>query len=300
MKAKTRTFIIVLIVIIILFVIGLISQLISEFFNHIDSEYPDFKTDFKAYFGIIGIIIMVSIVLYEMIIGKNSSRSRAIREEQEKINMEKARRKSLKKEEEARIKEQEKMNRENFIQNIRSKSTTKTVNVKVLGGAGWEKHKEESRLLSLTDKSVLLSDVKSRTQVEFPFENLFGIEIGGPGKKTGNLGLMGGGFGVEGALKGMAAATIVNLLTTHSSTKTVLRITAKESEVVLFTSDLEPDGARMFLSPAFLVLSKKQNSTAGPPKSMSYELKELSSLRASGVLSEKEFVMAKQKILAGA
>ena len=206
----------------------------------------------------------------------------------------------LKKEFEATRKEEEKNNREKFVESIRKESTTKTVNVRVLGGAGWEGHKDEPRLISLTDKSILLSDVKCQTQTEFAFENLLEIVIGGPGKETSNLGLMGGGFGVEGALKGMAAATIVNLLTTHSSTKTVLRITAKDSEVVLFTSDLEPDGARMFLSPAFLVLSKKQNSTAGPSKSMSDELKELSNLKTSGVLSEEEFVLAKQKILAGA
>lgn len=182
-----------------------------------------------------------------------------------------------------------------FVESIKRAAGHEPVEVIVLGGAGWEENKGEKRLLSIDRASVSLSDPKACTTAVFPIVDVTDAEISGPGKVTSDIGLMGGGFGTEGALKGMAIATVANLLTTHSNTKTIIRLGTKNSELVMFTSQIEPDQARLLLSPIFVQIK----SIAAETKSSSVtdELQKLHGLKQSGVITEDEFLKLKQSLI---
>ena len=81
------------------------------------------------------------------------------------------------------------------------------------------------------------------------------LEISGPGAKTTttSAGVIGGGFGITGALKGMAAATLINALTrkTKTTIDTVVDLKAGRSEMLLRTQTFEPAMLHALLSPVY-------------------------------------------------
>jgi len=182
-----------------------------------------------------------------------------------------------------------------FVESIKRAAGHEPVEIVVLGGAGWEANKGEKRLLSIDPTSVSLSDPKACTTVTLLIADITDAEISGPGKVTSDLGLMGGGFGTEGALKGMAIATVANLLTTHSNTKTILRLGTKNSELVMLTSQIEPDQARLLLSPIFVQI--KSTTAETKSSSITDEIQKLHGLKQSGVITEDEFLKLKQNLI---
>ena len=88
-------------------------------------------------------------------------------------------------------------------------------------------------------------------QTQHGFEDVAGIdypdvdalEVSGRGAstRTTDAGLIGGGFGVKGALEGIAAASVVNALTrsTDTTIDTVVHLKAGQSEVLMRTDTFE-------------------------------------------------------------
>ena len=81
------------------------------------------------------------------------------------------------------------------------------------------------------------------------------LDVSGQGTKThtSNAGIIGGGFGLEGALKGMALAYLVNAATTRAATvhDTVVSLRAAQRAVMMRNETFEPDELRIILSPAY-------------------------------------------------
>jgi deoxycytidine triphosphate deaminase len=182
-----------------------------------------------------------------------------------------------------------------FIDSTNTKASSKSIEVVVLGGAGWDHLKDKKYLFSMDESFVCMGDLVSLVDTKIPMADLLNIDISGPGKVSGNAGITGGGFGLEGAAKGIAAATVINFLTSHSSTKTVIRLGFKKSEIVMLTSQIEPDAARILLSPLYLRLNQKP--APEPSIGLSGELQNLHKLKQDGAITEEEYDKLKRQLI---
>ncbi len=81
----------------------------------------------------------------------------------------------------------------------------------VLGASGFPFTAGESSTISFHDNSVTCSGRESIAR--FSLLELIDISVTGPGTVTTGGGFVGGGFGVEGALEGIALAGVLNMLT---------------------------------------------------------------------------------------
>jgi hypothetical protein len=143
---------------------------------------------------------------------------------------------------------------------------------------------------------VRICDVNHVAEIDV--EDVIKIEISGPGTVTTNAGLVGGGLGFEGAAWGIAAASIINAMTTTSTTNTFVTIATRHSSLTLHTSQYDTEALRMRLSSRIAAAESRSNL---PPKPADTDIlskiKELAELKAQGLLSEEEFTFAKMKIL---
>jgi hypothetical protein len=121
--------------------------------------------------------------------------------------------------------------------------------------------------------SVAFSAEEMRLRIEeheeqlvlgLPFTSVHAIEIGGPGAVTTSTGVIGGGFGIEGALQGMAIATVLNALTTQTTVNTIVHIDTDHGELFLHTSQIEPGALRLALSPAMWRLANRARHSQIP------------------------------------
>ncbi len=102
---------------------------------------------------------------------------------------------------------------------------------------------------------------------------------------------MGGGFGVDGFLVGAAAATVLNILTSHKTTKTLVHVKSEKSEIFLLISTMEPDETRIYLSPLFVSLKSKSNTGAS---GIVEEIEKLAKLLADGLITGEEYAQLKR------
>lgn len=184
-----------------------------------------------------------------------------------------------------------------FIEDFRKRSTREPFEFVVLGGSGWEQLTGEKHIISIDAEKIYIGNLSTLNETAIPIDDVIDLDISGPGKVTSDAGISGGGFGVEGALKGIAIATVVNLLTTHSSTKTIIRIGYQKSEIAFITSQMDLEQARLYFSGVFVRIKSRSNANENPI-SISGELMKLSELKNSGALTDNEFIQAKAKILA--
>jgi hypothetical protein len=103
-------------------------------------------------------------------------------------------------------------------------------------------------VLFLEDRLVVSAHRQAKVLAEVPYSQVEDVEIGGPGLvKTGGR-FVGGGFGVTGAVEGMAIAAVLNTLTTRTSVKTVVRIQGTSCELFLLHTRLTPEQLRIAMS----------------------------------------------------
>jgi hypothetical protein len=96
----------------------------------------------------------------------------------------------------------------------------------------------------------ILNDLKD-PQIEIPYSDLTGAEIGGDGEKTTSAGVFGGGFGVEGAVEGIAIASLLNAATRKTRVDSRMRIGSVHGEVLLRHNIFTPNQLRVTFSPIF-------------------------------------------------
>ena len=135
-----------------------------------------------------------------------------------------------------------------------------------------------------------------------PYEGMIDVEVAGGVTQNGG-GFFGGGFGVQGALEGMAVATMLNALTTKTKINTVLRIATQTGELFLHHGAVTPANMRVALSPLFTRVGATKESkiidgdaAAGPDPAT--QLEQLTRLRDAGALTPEEFETARAPLVA--
>lgn len=86
------------------------------------------------------------------------------------------------------------------------------------------------------------------------------IQLSG-GKETSGGGFIGGGFGLDGAAIGIAAAALLNAITTSTTIKTLIHVVTRTGELFLFYDQLEPLELRIRLSHAFTAIRTGRSSS---------------------------------------
>ena len=80
----------------------------------------------------------------------------------------------------------------------------------------------------LEDRFEILAHRRSEILAVSPYSDVEDVDIGGPGLVSSGGGFAGGGFGLTGAVEGMAIASVLNGLTSRTSIKTILRVQGNE------------------------------------------------------------------------
>jgi Short C-terminal domain len=158
----------------------------------------------------------------------------------------------------------------------------------------------------LEDHLTVFPYRQAKLLADVPYHQVEDVEIGGPGLvKTGGR-FVGGGFGVGGAIEGMAIATVLNALTTRTSIKTVVRIQGTGCELFLLHTRLTPEQLRIAMSrPLGAIRAARATQTAGrvqpEPSAASSapveELTKLADMLEKGLLTREEFDLMKAKLL---
>jgi hypothetical protein len=154
----------------------------------------------------------------------------------------------------------------------------------------------------LEDRLIVLQCRTVDVLVEVPYTDIETIEIGGPGLVRSGGGFVGGGFGVRGAVEGMAIAAVLNGITTQTRIKTIVRVQGTGCELFVLHTRTEPEALRIELSrPLGAIRSAQGTRSAGgenAPRSPVEELAKLASMLDSGLLTREEFEQLKTKIIA--
>jgi len=194
----------------------------------------------------------------------------------------------------------EKSKQRNDLQNeIESTTGGNSIKVVAIGGKGWEFITNKKLIAGLGKDGLHLWDKETLKSYTVSREAITEINVGGPGTVRSGGGVMGGGFGLDGFLVGAAAATVLNILTSHKTTKTLVHVKCDDSEIFLLISTMEPDEARIFLSPLFVSLKTNSNSykNTGEIKGIAEEIEKLAKLLADGHITKEEYTNLKARVL---
>lgn len=184
------------------------------------------------------------------------------------------------------------------LQRIEGKALGKPLIAVHVGGSGLPLKSGSAFYLSCRKDSFAISHAVSDDEAILPYHKLLRFEVEGPGTEVTNAGLIGGGFGVEGALKGIATAALVNAATTKKMTNTFLRIVTAEGEAYFHFNDIEPAALRIAFSPAAVAVeANKSAATSGSSNRLASELQKLHQLKTEGVLTDDEYESAKKKMI---
>ena len=128
-------------------------------------------------------------------------------------------------------------------------------------------------------------------RASFSYTELAELNISGPGSVTKGGGFIGGGFGAEGAIEGIAIAGVLNLLTTRSKIHTFITLIANFGELHLHYGEMEPGALRMSLASVYVKLRRLD------PAWLESRLKILTIQKEAGSLSEEGFTAARNRLL---
>ncbi len=131
-------------------------------------------------------------------------------------------------------------------------------------------------------QSGVILQGKTRS-ARFSYFELAELEITGPGTVTTGGGFVGGGFGVEGALQGMAISAILNGLTTRSKIHTFITLITNFGELHLHYDKMEPSALRVVLASVF------QRMRSCDPNWRKQRISVLHLAKDSGEISQQEF-----------
>lgn len=168
-----------------------------------------------------------------------------------------------------------------------------------LGGSGYFFHESEKVRLFFIPNAIRIVLSASDASIDIPFTEIREVEISGPGTTTNNAGISGGGFGLEGFVKGAVAAALINAATTKSSTNTFLRMLTTTGELYLHTSQVEPAQLKIRLSQVFVYLANITRNSSGNSMhgAVAEEITKLHKLKLDGLIDEDEYKAAKSKLL---
>jgi predicted RNA-binding Zn-ribbon protein involved in translation (DUF1610 family) len=129
------------------------------------------------------------------------------------------------------------------------------------------------------------------------YTELAALEVG-DATTGGGTTFIGGGFGLEGAVEGMAIANVLSKLANRQEKASLLALRTASEELILSVSGANAQELRILMSPA------QQRVAAAPAQSpatgvadLSEQLSRLAEMHASGALTDDEFAEAKRRIL---
>jgi len=137
--------------------------------------------------------------------------------------------------------------------------------------------------------------------VEVPLASIDAVGVGGPGVVTKKGGFIGGGFGLEGMAIGMAASSVLNLLTRRKQVETLIMVKGATCEFVGVSFTYTPLELDSVLAPAYTALRAFQRSHADRTSLstgwVADELSRLVELRDAGHISSEEYKTLKDRII---
>jgi hypothetical protein len=169
----------------------------------------------------------------------------------------------------------------------------------VVGGYGWSPSPGTSVAVGVCRDRLTVASVPFRPPLrEIPYERITAFDFQG-GARTRGGGFIGGGFGFEGAAKGILAATVLNTLTMRTEVNSVVRISAIDGEIYLHHGGILPEMLRTAFGPAVNAVSARSSrpNTDARPMDPVDRLDKLAKLREAGTLTQEEFDAAKAKII---
>lgn len=124
-----------------------------------------------------------------------------------------------------------------------------------LGGSGYSIEAGTVCHLLFSAEGITIQALRDEP-FKVPMLELCSVEISGPGTVVRGGGIIGGGFGVDGAIEGIAVATLLNALTTKTKIHTFLLVITNVGEFHLHYSGMEPSALRIALSHTFTALRR--------------------------------------------
>lgn len=152
-------------------------------------------------------------------------------------------------------------------------------------------------VLTLPDAVDVRAEMDGDGVATIPYANLTKIDISGETSTT-DAGMIGGGFGLQGAAEGMAVASIINALSRKTSIHTWLWIASPYGDLRLHHGSLLPSQLSRWLEPLFRRYQMAQHIATAAPASNDdpiSQLERLAALRDKGLLSEEEFHAARAR-----
>jgi hypothetical protein len=137
-----------------------------------------------------------------------------------------------------------------------------------------------------------------------PLHDVVGFEAGGPGAVKTNAGVIGGGFGLEGAVEGMLIAAALNKLSTKTTVTTTANLETRSVTYKFVTNLYLPQQIGQMLAPINKLIydmnHAARNKAPGTESGNSplEQLEQLAKLHQSGILSDEEYESTKARILA--
>ena len=155
----------------------------------------------------------------------------------------------------------------------------------------------------LTDRIAISPGQGAEAVVQVPYRDIEVVDIGGPGLVKSGGGFAGGGFGVSGAVEGIAIAAVLNTLTARTTIKTVIRIQAAQCELFLLCTTEEPDALRIGLSRPLGAIRQARAGITGraddtTASSVIDQLARLAAMLENGLLTRQEFDHLKAALIA--
>lgn len=163
-------------------------------------------------------------------------------------------------------------------------------------------------IAALADGALVVAEVGAEGRILLPYAELLELEVGGRGQLTHGGRFSGGGFGVRGALTGMAVASMLNNATRKTAVDCFLRLTTAETEMLMRHFSCDPETVRGRLSRMFTGQLVAARAAAAPapvivptpaPVQIAAgpvdELERLTKLHAAGTLTDTEFEMARAR-----
>lgn len=155
-------------------------------------------------------------------------------------------------------------------------------------------------VLALPDSARIMVEIGGGTAVAIAYADITSLELGG-GKKTSGTTFFGGGFGLQGALEGIAAASILNSLSSKTVINTGFHVGSVNGEAILHHGAFTPELIRRLLSALWTRTdAAKRRATdhnSHGPRDPIEMLRRLGELRDSRIVTEEEFAAKKAELL---
>ena len=168
-----------------------------------------------------------------------------------------------------------------------------------LGGTEDLEVKGSYVLAFVTERLSIRSTDDGTEKMAISYVDLVEIEVEDGGSVTTRPRFFGGGFGLLGAVEGMAIASVLNSFShTKTRIRTVIRLTSETAELFFLYTLAAAPSVRIMLSPAITKIPREKRLREGPGDADPLDrLERLAALHTNGQLSDEEFALAKAKLL---